>query len=91
MSKRNRTFGGVRKRSGIKHLVITDKGAMKDKRERRLNRLHLAKAKCQLAGMYSPELPHVVTRRRSSACQVIALTRMIPSGSDNLSLGVVAR
>lgn len=85
MTKRNRTFGGVLKRGGIKHLISFKGGACVDKRECRLNQLHLAKANQQLAGTYSPEIPHVITRRRSSAYRVIHLTRVATSGIRNLA------
>ncbi len=83
-------YGNAPSRRGIKHLVNLIHGG-ENHREMRLSLSHRGPSVRQLAGTYSPELPHVVTRRRSSACQVITLTRMIPSGSDNLSLGVVAR
>ena len=85
MNMRNRTFGGVRKRAGIKRLITYVKGTCIDKRERRLNRLQSAKANLQLAGTYSPEIPHVVTRRRSSSRRVIHLTRVATSGTHNLN------
>lgn len=77
-------FGKVRKRAGIQHLVRVEKGSWINKREYRLSRLHLCRSRLMLEGTYSPEIPHVITRRRSSAPSVIHLTRVVTSGVHNL-------
>ena len=92
MSLRNRNFGGTRKRKSIRRRVFLDKRSLRlgNRRERRLHILHLHKCSLMLEGTYSPEIPHVVTRRRSSANQVITLRREVPSGVSNLQPVVVA-